>query len=378
MASNASSSSATTETQEGLRLWENGQASGSGSRSSGGGFGIGIVVTGSEDPQVPRQQAGPLPSKRGEIGFREDLQGPAQTSLGQSRSTLSTSLPARHPADRDPSPTTPGSPPNPNNSTNAQSSDNSSTHTAGKRSLISLSNLPKVGGVRLATIITLIIQTFILAGTIAGWAIVAKRLPAAMGGPLGINTTSVFIHVTFTIAVLLQVVFLERTIFRVRAERYVFKYPGGIIPTTRNRGPVGLGLAPWNRPPLPTYAAALQQSGYGTGDVEDHVIAVPPPPAYGNTRGSTLLLSGFMRNSLRAQRVRERVREEQGTPRGSWLSTLSRGSEPDRPLSYRSHDSDWEERLDASRALRLEETLARLEEGGVRTPEPTRATSSRQ
>lgn len=356
------------ETEDGVRLRETGEASGSGSGSNG--LGIGIVVTESEDSQVPRQQAGPLPSKRGEIGYQEDLQGQVQSDVGQSPSP-STSLPARHPADRDPSPTTPDSPP----SSNATSSDTSSTHTSGKRSLISLSNLPKVGGVRLATILTLVAQVAILGGTIAGWAIAAKRLPSASNGPLGINTTSVFIHVTFTIALLLQIVFLERTIFRVRAERYVFKHPGGILPTTRNRGPVGLNLAPWNRPPLPTYAAALSQSGYGTGDVEDHVIAVPPPPAYGHTRGSTLLLSGFLRNSLRAQRVRERVRDEGETPRGSWLSSLS--GRTDRPVSYRSHDSDWEERVDAHRALRLEETLARLEDGGSRTPEPTHTNSSR-
>lgn len=367
MASNAlaSSSFATSIPEEGVRLRESGEASGSGS-----GIGIGIFVTGMEDSKVPRRQAEPLPSKRGEIGFREDLQGRTQENVEQSPSS-STPLPARHPADRDPSPTTPDSPPNPD----APTSDNSSTHTAGKRSLISLSNLPKVGGVRLATILTLVIQVLLLAGTIAGWAVVGKHLPSAQNGALGINTTTVFIHVTFTIALLLQIVFMERTVFRVRAERYMFKHPGGIIPTTRNRGAVGLGLAPWNRPPLPTYAAALQQSGYGTGDVEDSVIAVPPPPAYGNTRGSTLLLSSFMRNSLREQRTRERVRDEQGTPRGSWLSTLSRRSDAERPVSYRSHDSDWEEVLDAHRSLRLEETLARLEEGGRRTPVPAHSNS---
>ena len=127
-----------------------------------------------------------------------------------------------------------------------------------------------------------------------------------------------------------------------------------------------MGFAPWNRPPLPTYAAALAANGLGTGDVEDNIIAVPPPPAYGNTRGSTLLLAGFMPENLRAQRSRERVRSV-GTVRGSLASRMTRmtslTSRSSRPVSYRSHDSAWEERLDANRAMVLEETLAKLEVG---------------
>ena len=99
----------------------------------------------------------------------------------------------------------------------------------------------------------------------------------------------------------------------------------------------------------------------GTGDVEDNIIAVPPPPAYGNTRGSTLLLSGFISDTLRAQR-RERLRaagRNSGSIRSSMMSS--------RPVSYASHDGEWEERQDASRAARLEETLARLEEARVST-----------
>ena len=38
----------------------------------------------------------------------------------------------------------------------------------------------------------------------------------------------------------------------------------------------------------------------------------------------------------------------------------------DRPVSYRSEDPEWEERADAERAARLEETLARLEDAHVR------------
>ncbi|CAL1712386.1 unnamed protein product [Somion occarium] len=333
-----------------------GSASGSGSRNR-------------TSTETVRAQAGPLPFKRGEIGYREDHQSQSQTP-----STSTTLLPGRHPADHPPDASAPQAP---SSRASDASSDGSSMNSMGKHSLISFSNLPKVGGVRLASLGILLLQLSAIGGTVAGWAVVAKRMPNNSSGPLGINSTLIFVHIAFAIITLLQIVFLERSIFRVRAERYAHKHPGGILPSSRNRlgnpGGMTLGIAPWSRPPLPNYAAALAQSGHGTGDVEDNIIAVPPPPAYGNTRGSTLLLSGFIGENLRAQRTRERVRESQGTVRGSWLSGLSRRS--DRPVSYRSHDSAWEERVDAHRAIQLEETLARLEEG--RESEPT-STSSRR
>ena len=106
-----------------------------------------------------------------------------------------------------------------------------------------------------------------------------------------------------------------------------------------------MGFTPWNRPPLPTYAAALAQSGYGTGDVEDNLIAQPPPPAYGNTRDSTLLLSAAQpdRNAQFRPRMIETIPES-------------------RPVSYMTIDVHREEREDAARARMLEETLARLED----------------
>jgi hypothetical protein len=172
------------------------------------------------------------------------------------------------------------------------------------------------------------------------------------------SAAGAFVHVAFSIAVLTQILFLERVIFLLRAERYVHLHPGAILPRTlrldrqrRGRGDdrAALAIAPWNRPPLPTYAAALRESGHGTGDVEDAAIAVPPPPAYGTTRGSTMLLSGFMSTELRAQAR---------AARGSQISEVSL-----RPVSYLSRDGEWEERRDADRARRVEETLSRLEEG---------------
>jgi hypothetical protein len=147
-------------------------------------------------------------------------------------------------------------------------------------------------------------------------------------------------------------------VFRLRAERYSYLHHGEVLPTSRRRyipDNANMPLAPWLRPPLPTYAAALAQSGHGTGDVEDHVIAQPPPPAYGHTRGSTLLLSGFLRNSLRVQ-----IDEGRQQRRASQMSGRSDGGRS-RPVSYMSHDEGWEEVRNAERARRLEETLDTLE-----------------
>ncbi|KAI0069721.1 hypothetical protein K474DRAFT_1005622 [Panus rudis PR-1116 ss-1] len=327
-----------------------------------------------------REQAGPLPIKRGELGYREDLQHAAEAQPRENNSSqINVTLPARHPADTDtpaePSASASPAPPTSSSQT-ASGSDSSSTHSAGKRSLISKflkpNRVPKFKGVSLTTLAIFAFQLLFLGGTIAGWVMVVKKVPSISGGSsgLGFNSTAIFVHVAFTIATLFQIIFLERNFFRIRAERYAHVHPGEILPRSRSptRNPA-LALAPWNRPPLPTYAAALAQSGVGTGDVEDNVIAVPPPPAYGNTRGSTLLLSGSISDELRTQRIRERVREL-GRP-VSRLSSLSGFSDrSSRPVSYRSHDSEWEHRVDANRALRLEETLARLEEGGSRDTRP--------
>lgn len=119
-------------------------------------------------------------------------------------------------------------------------------------------------------------------------------------------------------------------------------HPGEVLPTTRFQGSrrflpnSTIALSPWNRPPLPTYAAALAESGVGTGDVEDHLIAAVPPPAYGNTRGSTLLLRGYSSSN--------------GRP-------VSDNHES-RPVSYSSRDENAE---DVERARWLEGTLATLE-----------------
>jgi hypothetical protein len=93
--------------------------------------------------------------------------------------------------------------------------------------------------------------------------------------------------------------------------------------------------------------------------VEDAAIAPPPPPAYGKTRGSTLLLAGYLRNSLRAQ-----ARQYEEDRRASGMSMSARS---DRPVSFVSQDEEWEVRRDADRARRIEEALAALENNATRT-----------
>lgn len=300
---------------------------------------------------------GPLPLKSGEIGFREEQHGRTEGNGATDANTLA--LPARHPADRD------GAMPS--------SSDNNNTHTAdatqpaapmdtasthSKRSIISFftpKEIPTYGGIRLTTFLTIAAIILFMGGTITAWEMTVRRLSLyqKMQSPDGTSMTSavVFIHVLFAVVVLALVVLLERWVFRLRAERYAHLHPGEMLPSSRHFSShdTTVGFAPWNRPPLPTYAAALIASGHGTGDVEDNIIAAPPPPAYGNTRGSRLILAGFLRDSLRAQRPRSEQSLE--------------GQTDDRPKSYASHDEEWEEIRDAERATNLEETLARLEEG---------------
>lgn len=314
-------------------------------------------------PEERRPQAGPLPSKRGEIGYTESQDVPVE----ESSNTSQVNLPARHPADRDN--TTPAESGNTNDDTHSSTiptvqisttTDPSSTDSSTPRSDKDVNGKKIIfGGIQLSTFLAFVLQMSMLGATTAAWVVSTvildkKKNDNNNGAAQAGISSNIFIHIVFTIATLGQLLFLERRVYRIRAERYAFLHPGEILPTSRRRGggiDPSIGLSPWNRPPLPTYAAALAQSGVGTGDVEDHLIAQPPPPAYGNTRGSTLLLSGFLSNSLRAQR-----------PRSGESQTQS-----ERPKSYQSTDEEWEIVQDAVRAQRLEETLSRLERPRTRT-----------
>jgi hypothetical protein len=317
-----------------------------------------------------RPQAGPLPRKRGEIGWNEELKSPADVE-----GTSTAPLPERHPEDRDAAATTDSTTPAsgtaatpaPSLTTLPASSTDSLSKKKRILGFLHPKKVPSYGGLRLTTLLAFGLQVLLVAGTIVGWYFSVSRLSKMSSGStsnsndqgqqqsLGNASTAIFIHVVFGVVTLVQLLFLERRVFRLRAERYSYLHPGEILPSARRRqlADTSLGFSPWNRPPLPTYAAALAQSGVGTGDVEDHLIAAPPPPAYGNTRGSTFLLSGFLRDSLRAQRpVSAQTTASQNTP-------MSERSE--RPISYRSVDEEWEVVQNAERARQLEETLSTLE-----------------
>jgi len=309
-----------------------------------------------ESPHRP--QADPLPSKRGEIGYIEAAAAESPAERSQVTTSNTHVLPARHPADRDHSPISSDAviPP-------AQSEDvthprsESSPCTAsiikshGILDIFKPERSPAFGGLRLTTLLIFIAQTTLLGGTVTAWVFTSERIVRLMTSgqnPFAAQPSTILVHLAFILVILVQLVFLERRIFRLRGERYSYVHPGEVLPRHRNNIPqssTNLAFAPWNRPPLPTYAAALAQSGVGTGDVEDHLIAVSPPPAYGNTRGSTLILSGFLRNSLRAQN-----RQINSSPALQEFDT-------DRPLSYVSRDEHWDEIQDAERTRRLEETL---------------------
>jgi hypothetical protein len=237
------------------------------------------------------------------------------------------------------------------NSVTPSSNDTTASSVRHKKGLLGFLKSEKAiafGGFRVTTLLIFAVQLIILGGTITTWVFAVRLMSSNNPNMSNGAASAIFIHVIFVIAIIAQLAFFERRIFRLRAERYSYLHPGEVLPRYRNGSAItGIPFAPWSRPPLPTYAAALAQSGVGTGDVEDNVIAVPPPPAYGNTRGSTLLLSGFLRNSLRAQRP---------------ISEHSQTSETgDRPVSYASRDDQWDEVQAAERAQRLEETLSQLE-----------------
>jgi hypothetical protein len=248
----------------------------------------------------------------------------------------------------------------------------------------------------LTSLLTIALYFLGLAATITVW-IVAVRLvmrvqansnspPSRSGGGSNNTNTSrssslsvaIFIHVVFGIILSFQLLLFERCVFRIRAERYVYLHPEGLFPGSGSGGEGIIGnhsvisLAPWNRPPLPTYAATLAASGYGTGDVEDNLIARAPPPAYGHTRGSTLVLSGYLPERLRAQRPTSV--HSQSSRRGS-----GGAPSPDRYQlglrPYMTRDDEWEEVQNAERAMVLEQTLARLEEAQSWPEVPTRALS---
>ncbi|TRM68226.1 hypothetical protein BD626DRAFT_565077 [Schizophyllum amplum] len=320
-------------------------------------------------------QAGPIPSKRGEIGFREDLYNASSPS--SSTTSLAAPLPARHPADRDPLPSnTPADATAPPTTPDTPASSLPPPHKKLLRR--------QAAGMRLSTLVLFAIQMGVLIATAVGWGLAATQthgLMAVRPKEDGMGSAVVFVHVAFCLATLGQLLMLERRVYALRAERWAHLHPGEILPIAHRRGVFGGGgphipIAPWHRPPLPTYASIVADSGARTGDVEDEIIAAPPPPAYGHTRGSTLLLSGFLRDSLRAQRPpsqHSQMSERPAYARASQASQQSRAGQlsrahsinrlSDRPSSRSSFFSFETITQDAKRARQLEDSLAKLEGG---------------
>jgi len=160
-----------------------------------------------------------------------------------------------------------------------------------------------VYGVRISTLLFFVAQFMVFAMFVVAWALTTKKVTDMVKGgrqvPGGL-AAMVLLHGAFLFSIIGQLIFLERRVYLLRAERYAHKHAGELLPryncnsTQTREDDLNVSYYPWNRPSLPTYAAVLSQSGYATGDSDDHLIAIPPPPAYGNTRNSTLLLSGTL------------------------------------------------------------------------------------
>jgi hypothetical protein len=217
----------------------------------------------------PRPEAPPLPRKLGEIGYVP----PAQSESEMTQVDLNENepaLPTRHPADR--------ASDEPASSSNQSPSAN--TTATNEASQPKKNRSWTFGGISIWSFIRLFLLLCLIAATGVVWWYTVKRFQettSKMNQDQENNfswSSGIFVHVAFSVVALFELVFLERNIFRLRAERYMFKH--GMSPDARRAA--ALGIAPWNRPPLPTYAAALAESGHGTGDVEDNLSMYPPNP----------------------------------------------------------------------------------------------------
>ncbi|KAG9005934.1 hypothetical protein FRB90_010135 [Tulasnella sp. 427] len=269
------------------------------------------------------QEAPALPSKRGELGYVE-RNTEVDLSLGPEEALNAGPHPAERTRGSSSSRGTPAEEQSRQESGDRRSGSGAATSIIGPKAAVfqswrSTKPNRRFGGLANATVLRLTAILIATGGVGVIWVFAVRVLqanarpnygdssePSAPPPSPGDATPSlVFVHISFATAVLILLIFLERAVFRARVDRFAFKNPG-VLPQYRSRGGRGIPesgplsegsswrsipYAPWNRPPLPTYAAAVNVRG--TGDVEDEIIAAPPPPAYGNTRGSTLLLTGF-------------------------------------------------------------------------------------
>lgn len=333
--------------------------------------------------------ADPLPSKVGEIGYMPPIEEDTAEGGNTRRSSTDGMNAAeadarngRHPADTSRT----------NLAAGGGSSSRNASHTTinmpmPPKSVTSRIWSKKFSGISVRSIVQCTTVLSIIIGTIVGWVFAAKAVADSSHNTNGSNNgnnsnnngnnnngssiSPIFLHLLFAVVVIIELIVFERCLFRVRAERYAHMHPGEMLPLHRNAAMAqiaarGMPLAPWNRPSLPTYAAAL---GFrGTGDVEDALIAAPPPPAYGNTRGSTLLLTTIVQNRSSTS-LSERPDSSDNMPsrRSSMHSEDSMPGRPsastsevrgDRPISY--NTSEYQSSI--RQAQQLEETLTRSQE----------------
>jgi hypothetical protein len=300
----------------------------------------------SNGAESSRPQAGPLPSKQGEIGYIGTAEPPTDILHPLNlQHDLPTTRPP-HSVDRNHSPISPAdavTPPAQSEVVTCPSSDQLSstasiTKPNGMLGFFKSQGPPAFGGLRPYTLVIFAVQLTLLGGSVTAWVFASKCLAITAEQHhqtlLGLPTT-IPMHIIFILVIFVQLVHLERALSRLREERYDYVHRGEILPRHIPRSSIDSTVAPWNHSSLPTYAAALWQSGIATGDVEDHIIACSPPPAYDNTRRSTIVISRFSRN------------RESGT---------------DRPLSYVSRDEQRDQVQNLERVQRLEETVDRLVE----------------
>jgi len=336
------------------------------------------------------QQASALPSKRGEIGFDESEAELQEVDLSSGTDAVVNSGP--HPAERsEMSATTQSNPSSATAPPRASSPTSSQPPKVARRFIDNIySRKPRTrfGGLSNLTVTKFVMLLLSATFTACFWVLSVELLerqggqsqdasPDQTGGAgdqqMSMFSSIIFVHIAFAMASFIILVFFERILYRARVERYAFKH-NGELPQHRLRGGLltsnrhdGIPYVPWNRGPLPTYAAAMNVRG--TGDVEDEIIAAPPPPAYGNTRGSVLLLSAFalpqqgeIPNSPPPP-LSDDGHSGPSSRRSSWSASLRNMIPGMRKPASRPESQIITENEDAARAIALEEALAKLEDG---------------
>jgi len=225
--------------------------------------------------------------------LREGVHG-VTNRPGEETAETSPSLPLRHPADTDyhsRSPTLPSS----QTVNETRPIHERASVTKSIFGCLKSNQAPLASGLRPTTLLLIAILLILFGATITLWVFAYIRIKAKLAkqdNPM--RSLSVLIHVPFIVNVIALLVHLHRQIRNLQRERVQHLRSRDELPRhRRSRSSLEriTSLAPWNRPLLPSYNTVLAQSGVATGDVDDNLIAIPPPPAYGNVRESTLLTS---------------------------------------------------------------------------------------